>query len=80
MEPESNLNRTPSDIAHQFLLGAAIGFLLALIALAYADLKLLSFTIYTGLFALFCGTLSAVWGKKFLTKLSMLLDAIPPFG
>lgn len=79
MKHDSHANRTLSSIAFDFMSGALLGLIPALMALAYSELKLLPLAAYTGLFACFCGTLSAIWGKKFMDKLSMLIDAIPPF-
>lgn len=76
-------HRTLADIVFQFFLGAAIGLILALFPLSFIwmsalGLKVLHIVLSIGFIA-FCGTLSAIWGNKFLAKLFSLLESIPPF-
>ncbi|HAZ47416.1 MAG TPA: hypothetical protein DCZ55_23910 [Cyanobacteria bacterium UBA11371] len=77
--------RTWTDIATQFFLGAALGLVLALIPLLCISLSTVSLTtiqivvIVLGL-AGFCATLSAIFGNRFLSLVTTFLDSIPPVG
>ncbi|GET44383.1 hypothetical protein MiSe_92100 [Microseira wollei NIES-4236] len=75
--------RTWTDIATQFFLGAVLGLVFSVIPLFCISVSTLSLTtiqivaIAVGL-AAFCATLSAIFGNRFLSLLTTCLDSLPP--
>jgi hypothetical protein len=66
----------------QFLLGSLLGFLLILAPLSYftyfnSEAVHLVHYIGSATFILLCGTLSAVFGDRFLKLLSALFESMP---
>jgi hypothetical protein len=66
----------------QFILGGVVGFIPPVILLSYTWQSGWEFTtaeilISVG-FAILCGTLSAIWGQKFLEQLLELMSFLPP--
>lgn len=76
-EDQSN-PRTLSDVGYHFLLGAAFGLFCALIPLEFTKYSLILWNVSaTVALVLFCGTLSALFGKKFLNSLRQFLESFP---
>ena len=76
--------RSLTELAQQFLMGIAFGFLLALIPLFYIsvstlELKLLYVEVLVAL-VFSCGILAVIFGAKFLSPLITFLKSIPPWG
>ena len=71
--------RTLADIGYQFLLGAVLGLVLALIPLAITVPTLTLWnSLATATLVLFCGILSALFGKRLLHGLIQFLESFPP--
>ena len=74
--------RTLADLAYQFLLGSALGIILALIAwliTAPTPLKLWNMAAVAAIIV-GCGLLSVLIGKRFLTALSNFITSFPPIA
>lgn len=73
--------RTLADVASQFLWGAIAGLVLALIPLALSMPALTVWNIAgTVALAVVGGTLSALFGKRFLHALMTFLESFPPIA
>jgi hypothetical protein len=76
----SDRSRLSQGIIH-FILGTAIGLVLPLALLWYtwesgSSLTAVQISVSV-VFTLFCATLSAIWGHKFLDKLLDLISCLP---
>lgn len=79
-EKQSN-PRNLGDIGYQFLLGAAIGLILAWIPLAITMPTLTLWNILAvATLVLACGSFSALLGKRFLKALLHFLESFPPIA
>ncbi|NJM96015.1 MAG: hypothetical protein HC800_01275 [Phormidesmis sp. RL_2_1] len=80
-EDNSSNRQTWRNIANQFGLGALVGLMLAWIPLAISmpDWAAWNITASVAL-VLLCGTLSALFGKRFLAALMSLLESFPPIA
>ena len=82
MTPQDHSNhRTLTDLAYQFLLGAALGAVLCLIPWAVAPPTMTMVNIAaTAAIVIVCGILSAFFGKRFLTLIMNILESFPPIA
>ena len=80
-EESSSAQRTIRDVAYQFLVGALLGLVVALIPLAISmpGLELWNAEA-SALLVLLCATLSALVGDKFLSAFIRLLESFPPIA
>ena len=77
-EEQAN-RRTLSELGYQFLLGTAVGLILALIPLAITTPGFTLWnTVATVAIVLLFGALSVIFGKRFLSALLQFLESLPP--
>ncbi|MEM1253932.1 MAG: hypothetical protein AAGI69_15995 [Cyanobacteria bacterium P01_H01_bin.21] len=84
MTPEKSTpeRRTLADFAYQFLVGSALGMILAAIAwliTAPTPLKLWNIAAIAATIVV-CGLLSVLIGKRFLTAVSNFIESFPPIA
>lgn len=84
MTPEKSTpeRRTLADLAYQFLVGSALGMILAVIAWLITAPTPLKFWNIAAIAAtiVVCGLLSVLVGKRFLTAVSNFIESFPPIA
>ena len=81
-EKDTQERRTLADFIYQFLVGSALGIILAAIAwLITAPTSLTLWNIAAiATIIVVCGLLSALIGKRFLTAVSDFIESFPPIA